>query len=119
VVAPTPVEPVADDLADAGIDEDSPTEATQESEASDPAYQAPVVPDGNDDLLRSAFHEAGAELRNIILCPCWHTGTACQGQPRQRGDEEAQTFFHINLRKTKSNYCKTIMPDCFTMCPVL
>ncbi len=44
VVAPTPVEPVADDLPDAGIDEDSPTEATQESEASDPAYQASVVP---------------------------------------------------------------------------
>ena len=44
VVAPTPVEPVAEDLADAGIDEDSPTEATQQSEASDPAYQAPVVP---------------------------------------------------------------------------
>jgi ribonuclease E len=44
VVAPTPVEPVADDLADAGIDEDSPTEATQQSEASDPAYQASVVP---------------------------------------------------------------------------
>ncbi len=42
--APTSVEPAAAGLADAVDDEDAPTKATEESEASDPAYQATVVP---------------------------------------------------------------------------